>query len=146
MNEPNAAMSSGWAVEPIREIESLWESGQNPDPDRLLKVAGLLPAEVARVLGTDQWQRWHTGDRLPVEDYFARHPAVGADPEAALVLVYGEFLVREELGEKLSAREYLLRPFPQVRDDRPIRDLRKERAERSVARRGSRHGRGVESI
>ena len=64
------------------------------------------------MLATDQWHRWHAGEWLTVDDYFARHPAVGADPEAALVLVYGEFLVREERGEKPTASEYLAR-FPQ---------------------------------
>jgi serine/threonine protein kinase/WD40 repeat protein/tetratricopeptide (TPR) repeat protein len=113
MSDPNVAASPSAVSELLRQIESLWESGQDPNPDALLKVAGVsLPVEVARVLATDQWHRWHAGERLRVEDYFARHPAVGADPEAALVLVYGEFLVREERGEQPSPGEYLAR-FPQ---------------------------------
>ena len=112
MDEPNAATSFCLVDDLIRQIDSLWESGQKPDPDALLNAAGLLPADVAKVLATDQWHRWHAGERLAAEDYFARHPAVGADREAALVLVYGEFLVREERGEKPSPGEYLAR-FPQ---------------------------------
>jgi serine/threonine protein kinase/formylglycine-generating enzyme required for sulfatase activity len=113
MNEPGVAASSSAVSDLVQQIESLWELGQNPDPDALLREAGVsLPAEVARVLATDQWHRWHAGERLWVEDYFARHPAVGADPEAALVLVYGEFLLREERGEQPSPAEYLSR-FPQ---------------------------------
>ncbi len=112
MNEPNAATSSCLVGDLIREIDSLWESGQKPDLDALLSAAGLLPAEVATVLATDQWHRWHAGERLAAEDYFARHPAVGADAEAALLLAYGEFLVREERGERPSAGDYLKR-FPQ---------------------------------
>ena len=113
MNEPNVAASFCAVAELVRQIESLCESGQNPNPDALLESAGVsLPAHVARVLAADQWHRWHVGERLAVEDYFARHPAVGADPEAALVLVYGEFLVREERGEQPSPGDYLSR-FPQ---------------------------------
>jgi serine/threonine protein kinase/formylglycine-generating enzyme required for sulfatase activity len=113
MNEPKAAASSSAVGELVRQIESLWESGQNPNPDALLESAGLsLPGHVAKVLAADQWHRWHAGECLAVEDYFARHPAVGADPEAALLLVYGEFLVREERGEGPSQGDYLTR-FPQ---------------------------------
>jgi serine/threonine protein kinase/WD40 repeat protein/tetratricopeptide (TPR) repeat protein len=61
---------------------------------------------------SDQWHRWHAGSRIAVESYFARYPAVATDPEAALLLVYGEFLVREERGEAPSASEYFTR-FPQ---------------------------------
>ncbi len=115
MNEPNIAALSGTTgvSELIRQIESLWESGEDPSPDALLKAAGLMsPADVAKVLAADQWHRWHAGERLAAEDYLTRHPAVGADPEAALVLVYGEFLIREEVGEEPSAGEYVER-FPQ---------------------------------
>ena len=115
MNEPRVAASFPAVGELLRQIEALWESGQDPDPDALLESAGVsLPAHVAKVLAADQWHRWHAGERLAVEDYFARHPAVGTDPEAALVLVYGEFLVREERGEQPSPGDYLSR-FPQWR-------------------------------
>ena len=40
----------------------------------------------------------------------------------------------------------LLRLFPGIRNRCPLRDLRQERAERPVSRRGSRHGQGVESV
>jgi len=104
---------SSTANELVLHIQSLWECGQNPNPDPLLKAAGvLLPAAVAEVLAADQWHRWRAGEWLTVDDYFARHPSVGADPDAALLLVYGEFLVREERGEKPSPSEYLAR-FPQ---------------------------------
>jgi WD40 repeat protein len=96
----------------VRQLESLWEQGQRPDPDALLAAAGVTsPREVAAVLAADQWQRWHAGERVAAEDYLARHPGVAADAEAALVLVYGEFLSREELGEKPSPNEYVAR-FP----------------------------------
>src|SRR6516162_6153521 len=116
MNEkqmPTACSSAGVLV---RQVESLWAQGQRPDPDEFLKGAGITsPLQVAQVLAADQWQRWHAGERVSVEDYFARHPAVAADPAAAILLVYGELLVREELGETPSPDTYLAR-FPQCAD------------------------------
>jgi serine/threonine protein kinase/WD40 repeat protein/tetratricopeptide (TPR) repeat protein len=113
MNNPEVANSSSAVRKLLRQIDSLWELRQNPNPDALLEAAGIsMTADIARVLATDQWHRWHAGERVSVESYFARHPAVGADHTAALVLVYGEFLVREELGEQPALDEYLTR-FPQ---------------------------------
>jgi WD40 repeat protein len=107
----SAAPSQGEAL--ARQAESLWRRGQRPDPDRLLAAAGVTaPQTVAAVLAVDQWQRWHAGDRVSAENYLARYLAVAADPNCALLLVYGEFLVSEELGWAPSADDYLAR-FPQ---------------------------------
>jgi serine/threonine-protein kinase len=112
MNEPGVPAPSSSAGELLRQLESLWEQGQRPDPDTLLHAAGISsPHEVAAVLAADQWQRWQAGQRVPAEDYFARHPAVAADPAAALVLVYGEFFLREQRGETPTPEQYLAR-FP----------------------------------
>lgn len=72
----------------------------------------ILHCAVAEVLAADQWQRWHAGKGISVEEYFAQYPGVAADADAALLLVYGEFLVREECGETPSAGEYLARFHP----------------------------------
>src|SRR5262249_40399155 len=54
--------------------------------------------------------RWLRGDRVPVEDYLGGvEPAV--DAESALVLIHGEYLLRQELGEAPTLEEYLDR-FP----------------------------------
>src|SRR5262245_59342518 len=74
----------------------LWEQKKRPDLDALLAAAGpLSPDELAEVLRLDQRQRWERGERIPAEDYLARYPALGNSPEAALDLIYGEFLLRE---------------------------------------------------
>ena len=67
------------------------------------------------VLRYDQLRRWRDGDRVPAERYLATHPALAADPEGGLVLVYGEFLLRQELGEAPALDEYVRR-FPQYAD------------------------------
>jgi serine/threonine-protein kinase len=70
---------------------------------------------VVAVLRVDQRQRWQAGERVTAEDYLRRYPAVAADPDGALDLVYAEFLLREGLGERPSAEEYRRR-FPDHAD------------------------------
>jgi serine/threonine-protein kinase len=98
---------------PARELERLWAQGQSPDPFAFLDTAGPCPpAEAAAVLAVDQWQRWHAGQRLPAEEYLRRCPALSGDAGAALEVIYGEFLIRRDLGEPAEPQEYLDR-FPQ---------------------------------
>jgi hypothetical protein len=66
---------------------------------------------VAFVLRVDQRSRWRAGDLLPAEDYLRRHPAVAAEAELAVDLVFNEYLLREGLGQRPDADEYLRR-FP----------------------------------
>ena len=47
----------------------------------------------------------------PAETYFRWWPALADNPEDALELVYGEFVLREELGQDPQPAEYLKR-FP----------------------------------
>jgi hypothetical protein len=68
------------------------------------------PGEVA-ALRLDQRRRWQAGERVPVEDYLRRYPAVEASVEAALDLIFNEFLLRERLGERPEVEEYRHR-FP----------------------------------
>jgi len=71
----------------------------------------LAPAELADRLCADLVARWQAGDRVPAEEYLARYPSVAGDDEAAFELVYGEYLVRESLGEQPGPGEFLDR-FP----------------------------------
>jgi hypothetical protein len=59
----------------------------------------------------EQRDRWQKRDRVPVEEYLARYPALGEDAEALIDLVYQEVLLRRQLGESPSAQEYVSR-FP----------------------------------
>ena len=56
-------------------------------------------AELVGELRAEQRRRWMEGDRVPVEDLLEQNPRLLADTERALELVYGEVLLREELGE-----------------------------------------------
>jgi predicted Ser/Thr protein kinase len=100
----------------VERLGRLWRQGRRPDVDAFLAEAGPLPtAEVAAVLRVDQRQRWQAGERVSAEDYLRRHPGVAASPEAAVDLVYGEFLLRERQGERPTAADYRQR-FPQYAD------------------------------
>jgi len=63
----------------------------------------------------DQRSRWSRGDRVLVETYLQQY-SIAADQEIAIDLVYGEFCLRESLGESPDPAEYLRR-FPALGPD-----------------------------
>jgi WD40 repeat protein len=63
-------------------------------------------------LRAEQREQWRAGERVPAERYLERYPALRADPDAAIDLVYNEFLLREQLGETPDPDEFLRR-FPE---------------------------------
>src|SRR5439155_4709787 len=100
------------AVEPDERLQQLWRQGQRPDLGQFLAAAGKLsPVEVLAVLLADQRCSWETGERLAAEKYLVLSPALHADLECTIQLLYGEFLLREELGEAPNLEEYVER-FP----------------------------------
>jgi WD40 repeat protein/serine/threonine protein kinase len=109
MDEPESDGRSFLREELALRLWNLWRQGQKPDVADFLAGSGpLSPSQVLAVLRVDQLGRWLAGERVPVEYYLERFPAVGAH---TLDLIYGECLVREELGEALSLEEYQQR-FP----------------------------------
>jgi WD40 repeat protein len=108
-------------TDPAREVWLLWRRGPRPDVRRLLdRDEGLTPAQVAAALRVDQQERWGIGDRVPAADYLLDFPTIRGDPEAALEIIYGEVLIREQLGEAPTPEEYL-RAYPEYAE--PLRDL-----------------------
>src|SRR5262245_18727063 len=79
----------------------------------MAKLAGLPAATAADHARADQEQRWAAGERVPAEAYLAALPKVAADPEHALVLIYGEVLSRSARGETPTLVEFRTR-FPQL--------------------------------
>jgi WD40 repeat protein len=97
-------------------LGQLWRQGRRPDVDAFLAEAGPRPpADLAVVLRVDQRERWQAGERVPAESYLQRYPQVRVSAEAAVDLVYGEFLLRERHGERPSVEEYRQR-FPEHAD------------------------------
>jgi hypothetical protein len=70
------------------------------------------PKRLVAVLCDHQRQHWERGTRIEAESYLKSFPNVAADPECAVDVVYGEFLLREARCENPQPEEYLRR-FPQ---------------------------------
>jgi WD40 repeat protein/serine/threonine protein kinase len=81
-------------------------------PDGFPTAAGeLTPAQWAAWARAHQQERWRRGDRIPAEAYLQLHPALQGSPDEVFDVIYGEILLREELGESPPVEEYLER-FP----------------------------------
>jgi hypothetical protein len=57
----------------------------------------------------DQSRCWHDGEPQPVEELLRRQPALAAQADALLELIYHEVLLREQHGEKPQYEEYARR-------------------------------------
>jgi WD40 repeat protein/tRNA A-37 threonylcarbamoyl transferase component Bud32 len=59
--------------------------------------------------------RLRAGEACRSEELFAAHPALAANPDLALELIYTEFVVREDLGQRPAPADWYAR-FPQWSD------------------------------
>jgi hypothetical protein len=108
--EASAAESPAPRADPVQQLWLLWRQGQRADVQQYLDQAGpLTPPQVAAVLLVDQRERWLIGERLRAESYLPLYPMLRADLEFTVELIYGEFLLREELGEGPTLDEDLER-------------------------------------
>jgi eukaryotic-like serine/threonine-protein kinase len=71
--------------------------------------------ELVERICVDQVRRWRAGQLVPAESYLARYPGLRDDNKAVFELIYGEYLLREERGERPSAAELRWR-FPDFVD------------------------------
>jgi hypothetical protein len=102
---------------PARRFWDLWRQGQRPVVADFLARAGInAPARIVPVLRVDQAERCALGDWVPAEAYLEAFPCVKADLECAIDLVFAEYLLREERGERPSLEEFRGR-FPQYADE-----------------------------
>lgn len=99
--------------DPARAFWRLWRQGNQPDVKVFLALGGVTnPEMIAAVLRVDQRERRLRGESVAAEMYLSAFPAVGADAEAVVDLVFAEFLLREELGEQPALEEFVRR-FPE---------------------------------
>jgi WD40 repeat protein len=67
----------------------------------------------ADTLLTEQRRRWAAGDRVRVAHFLDSQPLLRDHPEVLLDLIYGEFLLRREAGERPAVGDYLA-DFPDL--------------------------------
>jgi hypothetical protein len=100
------------------------------DPPAFVTPPDTLPADLGEVIAhcrplslprlvealrADQARRWRAGQGQLAEIYLCAFPALAASAEDALVLIWGEVLLRLELGEAPQPADYRAR-FPQHAD------------------------------
>src|ERR1700722_11704618 len=77
-------------------------------------------------LCANQRRRWQTGERVSVEEYLNEYPELGSHPDGLLDLLYNEVLLREELGDQPTSKEYISR-FPafeiELRDQFEVHEI-----------------------
>src|SRR5262245_1813091 len=112
--DSNEASQKVIPEQPESAVANLWKRRrQERCPDFSDPAAGGLSAEEAlAVLRYDQCQRWRAGERVPAERYLQTYSILKTNADHAFVLIYGEFLLRQELGEAPTLDEYLQR-FPE---------------------------------
>lgn len=87
-------------TDPAERLQQLWRQGRRPDVDAFLAALGpLKPEQLAAVLRADQRQRWEAGDHVRVETYLQQHSLIRGRPDAAVDLIYAEYLLREQQSE-----------------------------------------------
>ncbi len=90
----------------------LWRQGQRPDLRAFLAARPTLSAvEAAAVIAIDQYERWLGGERVRAEDYLPLLPAGPDLDQAGCDIVYGEYLLCEQMGEAPSLEAFQHR-FP----------------------------------
>jgi serine/threonine protein kinase/WD40 repeat protein len=100
-------------------LSLLWHHGSRPDLKQFLAEVGPLPpTELAAVVRIDQRHRWLIGDLIPAEAYLAAFPDLHTNPDLALSVILGEYLLRQEVGRK-PTREAFQRRFPRYAE--PLR-------------------------
>jgi WD40 repeat protein/serine/threonine protein kinase len=75
----------------------------------------LTPSELLPLLSFHQRSRWQTGARIPAEAYFDILSRLPNGNDCVFEIVYGEYLLRTELGEQPVLQAYVER-FPQFED------------------------------
>src|SRR5262245_2754279 len=114
----------------VRAVPARADGASPPDgpPDR---AGAEVVSEHLYQAWVDQCERWRRGERALAEAYLEQFPDLRADEHAAVDLIYGELLLREELGERPDASEYLRR-FPQY-----ATELQRQLALHQIMRGGS---------
>jgi serine/threonine-protein kinase len=96
---------------PADRYRQAWAVGTPDLTAFLMGLPPLSPDDLIDVIEVDRAERWRRQQRVPAENYLIAFPQLQTDKEAALVVIYGEFFLRKDLGESPSLLEYIAR-FP----------------------------------
>ncbi|MFQ3594405.1 MAG: serine/threonine-protein kinase, partial [Gemmataceae bacterium] len=101
---------------PEQRLWQLWRSGQPPAlRDFLAQYPEASTAQIAAAIGVDQYERWQRGERPLAEEYLQLLPPGPDQAQAACDIIYGEFLLREQLGQHPQSADFCSR-FPEHAD------------------------------
>jgi serine/threonine protein kinase len=96
------------------QFQDLWSRAEDSPPDLRSFVdnfPNLSPGDLASIVRIDQRERWSRNENVGAERYLAEFPALLQEEDAALDVIYGEYLLRESRGEKVLLPAFLAR-FP----------------------------------
>jgi tetratricopeptide (TPR) repeat protein len=109
MSDAHATKPSDSAADRLR---ALWRKGDAPDLDTFLtQFDGLGPGELTSVVRVDQAARWEAGSPVRAEEYLKRFPTIAGHADAALDLIFNEYLLGERRGQTPDT-ETFVRRFP----------------------------------
>jgi serine/threonine protein kinase len=112
MSDANARRTQTRDLTPEQQFWQLCRQGRPPELAGFLAGrTGLTPADAAAVIAIDQFERWSAGERVPAEEYLKLVPEGGDRDQAVCDVIWGEYLLREQLGEAPAAAEFISR-FP----------------------------------
>jgi serine/threonine protein kinase/WD40 repeat protein len=98
---PEVVRSPAGGAPPSVEFQRQWQAGQQPRIETFLaQRPPISDSELGAIVRVDLRQRWRRGEQAATSDYLSRFPQLQADPALVVDLIYTEFLVREELGER----------------------------------------------
>ena len=99
-----------------QHLQQLFNDGWDSDLEQFTAcVADLNNSLLCDLVRLDQRERWYRSLHVSAEVYLRRFPTLGSDSELAADVVYNEFLLREQAGERPDLDEFLAR-FPHLAD------------------------------
>lgn len=104
----------------LTQFGQWWDSDESPDVQQFVLNHKITELDILiDILELDRHERWARNERIRAETYLKAFPQIAEDAESALVIIYGEYYLRQEKGESPSLMEYVAR-FP--RFARRLRD------------------------
>ena len=101
----------------LARFERQWESGSTPNVNDLVSEFGpLSPEELTHLLLVDQSYRCSRGTPQAAAVYFEQFPELLKCAEAAIDLLYAEFLQREANEPELTVERFM-QPYPQLEEE-----------------------------